>query len=98
MRDFESGYEVLKRARHELPELLSAFEFIDARSLRVLQQHLPTAHLLDRVPPSLLPGLSVQDCDATRSCKLTNDKFNPGIDGEVLLLLETSGSSADHDR
>ncbi len=76
---------MLRRAKSSLAEVLSAFEFIDAASLRGLRQ--THAHLTDRLPPSWVIGME-------REKEREKEKGEGGEKdsiGEVLVLIEASG-------
>ena len=61
--------QLLLRAKAQLGEILSAFEFLDQQALQLTLKHLPGAE----------------------------DPL-PGKQGAIYVLLETSGSNAEHDR
>jgi hypothetical protein len=89
---FSAVAGVLSSARRELGEVLSAFEFIDANSLHMLREHSP--HLLKGGLGELTLSLTSPPPSPPLLSSSSLREEGAGIPGEVLVLVEVSGSDA----
>ena len=102
VQSFAAVPAVLKSIRQEINEIVSAIEFIDTSSVRVVHADNPT--LTDRLSSSdILPSPTTAASsagsdkdDMTAPDEVGCDKS--GIAGEALLLLECSGGSVESDK
>ena len=90
---FEAAIETLRLAKQKLGEVLSAFEFLDRASLRVTLKHLPGAR-----NPLSFAGLDTERGGGSSSNTASRKEGEEEEQSSPFyLVVETSGSDADHD-
>jgi FAD/FMN-containing dehydrogenase len=91
LHSFRHVASVLRAARSELGEILSAFEFIDANCIDAVRK--TNGDLLGRLPSSLVGDGGSLEPDMLR----LDSREGDGIKGPVWVLLECSGSDVEAD-
>lgn len=84
VKQFSAVPSVLQAARELLGANMSAFEFMDSRSIGAIRK--VASHLLTRVTPTVLPDEHT-----------TNSDNDNGLPGEVAVLIEATGSDPETD-
>jgi FAD/FMN-containing dehydrogenase len=93
--NFQAIPKVLRIARAVLGANLSAFEFIDSRTISAIRQAAP--HLLHRVADTVLPEPDHDVLQKHPELKVTPSNPEFGIPGEVSLLVEATGTDPQTD-
>lgn len=93
--NFQAIPQVLRIARAVLGANLSAFEFIDSRTISAIRQAAP--HLLHRVADTVLPEPDHDVLQKHPELKVTPSNPEFGIPGEVSLLVEATGTDPETD-
>jgi len=89
LSSFKGVSKLLLKARSQLGDNLTAFEFMDANSISTVRRE--TSALLHNLHPTVLPSVISQQVD-------DDDKDAGGIGGEVSVLIESTGTAEDLDR
>ena len=93
LSSFKGVSKLLSKARSQLGDNLTAFEFMDANSLSAVRRETPA--LLHNLHPSVLPSVISEQVD---NAAAVHSEDVGGIGGEVSVLIESTGTAEDLDR
>jgi FAD/FMN-containing dehydrogenase len=94
LSSFKSVSKLLSKARSQLGDNLTAFEFMDANSISTVRRETPA--LLHNLFPTVLPSAISEQVDDDAALVYSED--GGGICGEVSVLIESTGTAEDLDR